>query len=160
MKKSLIALILFLGCLVAGKSQNYESAIGLRLGDPWALSYKNFVNEKTAFEGYIGFRNFPTYSEMRINGAFLSHQKISSVEGLNWYYGVGLGAVFYHFKTNFTGLGGGVSIAASGYIGVEYKLKEIPLLMAIDWVPTFHIGGFDSGFEAGLANLAIRYVLK
>ena len=56
MKKLFFTLAIMFACFAAFSQANYKSAIGLRLGYPASISFKTFVNEKGAFEGFLGYR--------------------------------------------------------------------------------------------------------
>jgi len=142
------------------QGQDYKSAVGLRLGYPISATYKTFVNESMAFEGFVGYRSFFGANFINLNAAVQIHQDIEgeNLEGLEWYYGAGAGYYIWNIDSgsNFNRLG------VSGYLGLSYTLSETPINFSVDWVPTFFIGGdgiFGSGFTGGYGALAVRYVL-
>lgn len=152
-------------CLFAfGQSataQNYSSAIGLRLGYPLSLSYKTFISETNAIEGYVGFRGFSNYNWISLNGAYQIHNEIG-VDGLEWYYGAGAGVQFWSFDFDADGI---TTFSVSGYLGLQYTFEDIPVSISADWVPTYFVGsdiGFGigvRGFGGGYGALAARYTL-
>lgn len=165
--KNLLRLIALTVCLcfafqTEAVAQDYKSAAGLRLGYPWAASYKTFISESNAIEVYAGFRGFTFYNSISINGAYQIHNDIESVEGLQWYYGAGAGVQFWSYS--------GVSesstlFTASGYLGLQYTFVDTPISITADWVPTFVFGdGFggigSTGFGAGVGGIGVRYVLN
>lgn len=154
---SILSIALFIG--INAHAQAYNSAIGLRFGYPTSVSYKKFVSENKAFEGYAGFRSYSFYRAININAALQFHTPIESVEGLKWYWGAGAGLYTYSFDTGFGGDNGGASIAAQGYLGLDYKFESIPLNLSVDWVPSLFIGGYGSGFGADYGALTARYIL-
>ncbi|MEE9373751.1 MAG: hypothetical protein V3V00_11930 [Saprospiraceae bacterium] len=160
MKNTLFVIILLIGSFGVSQAQDYNSAIGLRLGYPLSVTYKTFINESTAIEAFAGFRSFGSYKEFRVNAAYLIHNEMESVDRLKWYYGAGPGFAFYSYNSSFQGNEGGVSITISGYVGLEYTLDETPISFSVDWVPTLFIGGGGSGFGGGYGALAVRYVLN
>jgi len=143
------------------QAQDYKSAVGLRLGYPISATYKTFVNESMAFEGFVGYRSFFGASYINLNAAVQIHQdlELENLEGLQWYYGAGAG----YYIWSFDGAGGSFnSVGISGYLGLSYTLKNTPVNFSVDWVPTVLIGGsgiFGSGFTGSSAALAVRYVL-
>lgn len=157
MKNLLLVFVIFIGAVVSSQAQDYNSAVGVRLGYPMSLSYKKFISENNALEVYGGFRGYGTYSSIRVNGAFLLHKDIDSVENLRWYWGLGAGVAFYSF--DFVTTEGATAITASVYGGLEYTLDGTPVSFSVDWAPTLFIGGFGSGFGASNGALAVRYVL-
>ena len=158
MKNLLFVLALVLGSVGISQAQDYNSAVGLRFGYPLSVSYKMFLNEANAIEAYAGFRNWAFYREVRINGAYLIHNELESVERLKWYYGAGAGVAIFSYDTGYIGDDGGVGLTISGYLGVEYTLDGTPVSFSLDWVPSFYLGGVG-GFGAGYGALAARYVL-
>ena len=67
---------------------------------------------------------------------------------INWYLGVGPSAF----------LGSPFALGASGEIGLEYRFKDAPLAIGLDWRPTFIIvetTNFTNSF-----GLNVRYVFK
>ena len=159
MKIILPILFLFLFLInTDAKSQDFESAIGLRLGFPTSVTYKKFINETNAIEGYIGYRGSSLYNFTAISGAYQIHKDFEDVDRLQWYYGGGASVFF------FSGFGGGSSTAfgPSGYIGLSYTLENTPINFSIDWVPTLFIGAgsvVGSSFAGSSGAIAVRYVL-
>lgn len=141
-------------------SQDFDSAVGLRFGYPLSVTYKTFISETAALEGYVGYRNYAgSVSFFNINAAYQIHQDIEDVDQLQWYYGGGGNIAFW--SGDF--LDRNTSIGISGYAGLSYTFPDIPLNLSIDWVPTFFINGnagFANGFSAGYGSLAARYVLS
>ena len=79
----------------AAQSQSgYKSAIGLRFGYPLSVSYKHFISEPGAIEVFAGFRSYSYYSWFNIGGLYEHHKPISSVDGLQWYFGGGASVFF------------------------------------------------------------------
>jgi len=158
MKNLFLVLIIFIGGLVTSQAQDYDSAIGLRLGYPTSITYKKFVSENNAFEAYGGIRGIGVGTSIRANIAYLIHTELGSTEGLKWYYGGGVGVAFYTFDTGFGG-DTGTSFTVSGYLGLEYTLPDVPVSFSLDWSPTYFLGGFGNGFGADGGALAVRYIL-
>lgn len=141
-------------CLVglAVSAQDFNSAIGARLGNPSALSYKVFLSETNAVEAFGGLYFTGSTVAFAANAAYQIHSdlEIEGVDGLQWYYGGGGGFV--------AGIGDAY-ITLSGYIGLSYTFDDIPLNLSVDWVPTFGLAA-DTGFAGGYGALAARYVLS
>lgn len=68
-------------------------------------------------------------------------------EALKWYVGVGPSMVI---NDDFL-------LGASGEIGLEYRFKEAPIAIGLDWRPTFWIVE-ETDFHAGGFGLNVRYV--
>jgi hypothetical protein len=45
----------------------------------------------------------------------------------------------------------------SGELGLEYRFREVPIAMGLDWRPTFYIVE-NTSFDAGGFGLNIRYI--
>lgn len=141
-------------------SQDFDSAAGLRLGYPTSLSYKKFINESSALEGYVGYRGYYRTRFISFSGAYLIHKDIEEVDNLQYYFGGG--ASVYLWSSDFD-IRNTTSLGLQGYLGLSYTFEELPLNLSIDWVPTVFINGlvgYGSGFGAGYGSLAIRYVLS
>ncbi|MEL7160083.1 MAG: hypothetical protein AAFN92_04940 [Bacteroidota bacterium] len=164
--KNLLRLIALTVCLCfafqsEAVAQDYKSAVGLRLGTPWAASYKTFISESSAIEVYASYRGFSAWSWVGINGAYQIHNDLGSTDGLQWYYGGGAGVQFWSVGTGF-GDGSGTLITVAGYLGLQYTFPDAPISLTADWVPTFFIGdgfGAFNSFGAGYGNFGVRYVL-
>ncbi len=157
-------------CTLAGitnmnaQVQDYKSAIGLRFGYPLSLSYKTFISDPAAIEGYVGFRSYSYYSWFNIGALYQHHMPIKSVDGLAWYVGGGANVFFWSYdKDYYPGYAdfSTTSFGISGCIGLDYKFDKIPLNLSVDWLPTVIIGGeFLSGFGGSYGALSARYILK
>lgn len=161
MKKLFFTLALALGCFVAAYSQNYKSALGLRLGYPISATYKHFISEPGAIEVFAGFRSWTYYSWFNVAGAYEHHFPISGVDGLNWYVGGGASAFFWNYKDLFPGdNSASTSIGIMGVLGLDYKFDNAPVNLSVDWMPIFFVNGYGNGFGGGYGALSARYVLK
>jgi hypothetical protein len=132
------------------KAQDYKSAIGLRLGYPWGVTYKTFLNETGAIDLFLGTR----YSGLTIGGMYQVHNDISDVEGLKWYWGGGAIATFYDY-----GGSSDLSVGINGVVGLDYKFADAPFNLSLDIMPAFLFGGYYEGFEIW-GGLSARYVIK
>jgi len=139
-------------------AQDFDSAVGLRLGYPTSVTYKKFISETNALEAYAGYRSFVGASFVTVSGAYQIHKDIESVDRLQWYYGGG--ASVYLWSVDFGS--GSTSIGLQGYLGLSYTLNNTPVNFSVDWIPTFFINGLEGygrGFGGGYGTLAVRYVL-
>jgi hypothetical protein len=142
-------------------AQDYKSAVGARLGSPFAASYKTFLNDKNAVEVYASFRSYSSVATFfGINAAYQIHSPIESVAGLKWYYGAGAGVAFWSFDNDFLTDSGSTSILLSGYLGLEYTFSGTPVSISADWVPSYYLSGYGDGFGADAGALAVRYILN
>ncbi|MEP6713897.1 MAG: hypothetical protein ABJA37_15830 [Ferruginibacter sp.] len=157
MKKKLltaaIILVISIGAVSAQSnvgSQDYETAIGVKFY-PGAITVKHFVSDKNALEGIGYFFNYGT----RITGLYEIHSELNNAGGLKWYIGPGAHIGFYSNK-----YGGATSIGVDGVLGLDYKFKDAPINLSLDWQPSFEFGNkYNNGFNGNWGGLSIRYVL-
>ncbi len=156
MKKTLLVagIILSLGLGTASAQKNasgfdYSTAVGVKFY-PGAISLKHFLNDKNALEGLAYFFN----KGMRITALYEIHNNITSIGGLRWYVGPGAHVAFYNNKY----YGGATLVGVDGVIGLDYKFKDAPLNISLDWQPAFDFGD-GAGFTRSWGGLGIRYVL-
>jgi hypothetical protein len=147
MKKILIlvAATLFTASISA---QEYQKAIGARLGSTLGVTYKQFLSERNAFEIlgdlYVANSNL----SLGVSGLYLWQWNINDAPGLSWFTGPGAtaGLVFGN-NTNF-------NFAVAGMIGLEYKFN-IPLALSIDLNPRWYfLNGYGLGWSGALS---VRY---
>lgn len=158
-----IASMLLFGLMLAAptQAQNYQSAIGARLGVPFSVSYKTFVSGSNALEVFGGLRGSSFYRWINVGALYQIHKAIPDVEGLAWYFGGGASAFFYSFDDDFVGDNDtSVAFGILGDLGLDYKFADAPVNLSLDWVPIFFINGYTSGFGGGYGALSIRYVLR
>jgi len=160
-KKLILAAALVLGCSLAIYSQEYKSALGLRLGYPTSISYKQFISDPGAFELFAGFRSWSGYSWTNVGAMYQHHMDIDGVDGLKWYFGGGASVFFWNFRNSFNrGDAGNTSIGLMGVLGLDYKFATAPVNLSLDWVPIFFVNGWGNGFGGGYGALSVRYTLK
>ena len=141
--------------------QNYNSAIGLRLGSPWAASYKKFISDRHAIELYAAYRGYSLYNWFSVNGAYQIYNDFPNVDNLQWYFGGGAGVLFWNYDNAFLGdNSSSTTIAIQGYLGLEYTFEDVPVSISADWIPSFYLSGYGDGFGAGYAGLGVRYILS
>ncbi len=157
MKKLLIVSMFTLAINTFTKAQNlssnYETAIGLKLY-PGALTIKHFIAENKAVEGLGYF-----YKDgFRVTGLYEMHYDIAGIDGLKWYVGPGAHVGFWNdnWKTKYPDRNSNIAIGIDGVLGLDYKIKDVPLNISFDWQPSLNIIGYTY-FEAGWGGLGIRY---
>ena len=148
---------------VSLQAQNYSNAVGARLGSPTSVSYKAFINDQAALEGYAGFRWWSWGSFTNVSGAYLMHNDIVEVPGLQWYYGGGASVFFWNYNSDVVNSSlSNTSLGIQGYLGIEYTFDTTPISLSLDWVPTIYLGGDLNGlstFGGGYGSLGVRYVI-
>lgn len=147
------AFFIFLCTTTKAQSYNegssYTTAVGIKFLDGAGISFKHFINDKTAIEG-IGFFGG---GGARITGLYEIHFDIQSAEGLKWYVGPGAHIGFYK---NIAGLGNSSFLGVDGVLGLDYKVKGAPLNLSLDWQPTFEFG-LNRGFIGSWGGFGVRY---
>jgi hypothetical protein len=131
------------------EGSDYKTAIGIKFLDGAGISFKHFINDKAAIEG-IGFFGG---GGARITGLYEIHFDIESVDGLKWYVGPGAHVGFYK---NIAVLGSSSFIGVDGVLGLDYKVKNAPLNLSLDWQPTFEFG-LNRGFIGSWGGFGVRY---
>lgn len=163
MKKLIFTFAIALCCVFTAQSQEYKTAVGLRLGSPFSISLKHFISEKGAVEVYAGFRHWAYVNAVNIGGFYQHHTNIASVDGLKWYYGGGAGVWLWTYNKNFNfgATYGNTNFAIMGCLGLDYKFADAPINLSADWVPAFVFGdAYYGGFGPGYGALSVRYTLK
>jgi hypothetical protein len=165
---TLFVVLAVLFCSTSLTAQStYDSAIGLRLGSPWSVSYKTFLNgSNNAIEVFASLRtnlidNSHRWGSFGVGGGYQVHNPIESVDGLQWYYGVGASVYFYFYDSGFEGFvnEANIGLGVLGFLGLDYKFEDAPINISLDWVPAFAFNGYGRGFGADRGALAVRYTL-
>jgi hypothetical protein len=159
--KALLITVLLSGLFSTGKAQDYETAVGVRLGFAQSLSIKHFVGSDLAIEGLLGRYYYGGFN-LAILGE-LHREQAFGADGLWWYYGGGghLGSYGWtnnnpRWKDQYNG--NRLVIGLDGILGLEYNIKEIPFNVSLDFKPTFDLIGWQ-GYGNGGA-FSIRYIFR
>ena len=162
----LIHLVLVLLFIFAGycplNGQDYDKAIGMRLGSPVSISYKTFHTEKLAFEVFWSFKSYSNRKWHALSGAVQQYKTVDfiDVEDLNWYYGGGVSVYFWSSRAGAAPEELPTSsIGINGYLGLEYTFPSRPFAVSLDWIPTWYINGIDRGLTYGFGSLGVRYII-
>ena len=155
MRKSVFSILIGLLVSVGSISaQNYDNAVGLRLGWGFGGSIKHFFDDSKAIEGIAQFGGlYSRYAQ--ITGLFQIHKPLDDVApGLQWYFGGGGFVGFFSglYSTRSTRIG----VVAN--IGLDYAFEDLPLNLSLDWAPGFAFVGFGNFFGARTGGLAVRYI--
>lgn len=126
------------------KSLTYKTAAGVKIWDGAGLTLKTFLDTKNALE-FIGFFN---NAGTRISGLYEIHGDLNTESNLKWYIGPGAHVGLYKGNNTVVGI--------DGVVGIDYKFKDLPLNLSIDWQPTFEFGS-GYGFGGNLGGLGVRY---
>ena len=155
MKKfvSLLAVILFTAAFTIVSAQKtsgtkYTTAIGVKLY-PGGITVKQALMKNASLEGIAYFWN-----GLRVTGLYEIHYNIEGIKGLRWYAGAGAHVAFNdeaYLAENTIGL--------DGVLGLDLKIKNVPLNLSLDWQPSFDFR-VANGFNGGFGGLSVRYVLN
>ena len=131
----------------------YKHALGVKMY-PSAISYKQFYRTNKALEilGYFTLDGFRTTAMVE------KYMPIDGNENLTWYvgYGAHLGLWSEEWKKNNPNHRAGIALGVDGILGMDYKIKNAPLEISVDWQPSFNFVG-ASYFESGWAGIGVRY---
>lgn len=156
MKKIILSVIMILGLVSITQSQEIaKNALGIRPGTNNGFgvetSYQRGLSDNNRLEFNLGWRDVRDYHA--IKGLAL-YQWVWNLDGnFNWYAGAGCGVASWDYDDDDSG----VSVLATGDIGIEYGFKEFPLLLSIDVRPEIGSGNYDdNNFELDL-GLGIKF---
>ncbi|WP_044173900.1 hypothetical protein [Flectobacillus major] len=154
--KLLFSAILFVGLFSfvhQSQAQLYKSALGLRLGAANGITYKTFVSNNAAFEAIGTFR----YKGFGLTGLYEVHGRAFDSRDFNWF--IGGGGHVYFWGDNHPGFinNDNRTVAGlDGILGLEGKVRTIPLAISLDWKPTINIINYSSFWGDEFA-LSFRY---
>lgn len=139
-------------------SSSYKNAIGIKTT---GISFKHFLTPKNAVEFNASFWRWGGV----LSGSYQIHHDISNSPGLKWYIGPAayVGAYRHRYYDNGNKKYYSSSILGiGGIIGLDYKFRDAPINLALDWQPSIEFIGGDydhSGtrFGAYWVGAAIRY---
>lgn len=154
MKKNVFVMLILFMMISASSigqrrnAEDYTTAIGVRFY-PGAITFKQNLIHGNKIEAIAYF-----WKGTRLTGLYEHYYDIEGLGGLQWYVGTGIHVTMYN-NDNYSG---GSYFGVDGVLGLDYKIKNTPLNLSLDWQPSFDFGG-DSGFNGGFGGLGVRYVL-
>lgn len=138
------------------KAQDYQNAIGVRVGNYNGLTYKTFIAADKAIDLNLAFDNGQNddddYKNVFLTALYQVHNPFPGANGLKWYYGAGgsLG------RLKYKKLDGKIFLSIDGVLGLDYKLAEAPLNFSFDWRPRLGLTP-ASDLYINDVGLAIRF---
>jgi hypothetical protein len=166
-KKILLLIIVFSMAGLArtsGKSrgQLYEWSLGVRAGTPLQISAKHFLNKGLCLEGMLGYYSFNSEIHWRMAGAALQfHFPFPESRNLTFYAGGGFSVHNWVWKHSINGRAYPKTVfGAFTQVGVEYKMKKVPLALSVDWMPIYQAAGYDQGLGIAYGAIGIRFILR
>jgi hypothetical protein len=153
MKKLLFVVVLTGLSAVAG-AQVSSNALGGRLygGDAYSgaeLSYQKGLNDRNRLELDASFGFKQDFTRLALVGIY--HWNWNIAGGFNWYVGPGATVAYDNFDGNTY-----VNVGVGGQIGIEYKFRDLPVLVSLDSRPIWDFLGDVNGLGWGAA-LGIRF---
>ncbi|MCC8087843.1 MAG: hypothetical protein LIO79_01015 [Rikenellaceae bacterium] len=136
MKKFILLLIIAVGTASLSRAQDYNWSIGLRGG-----GVSSGVTAKVSIDGYNAIEAMVSFTHgTNVYVLYERHMPIIS-DGFSFYYGAGgnIGSWKRHGKKKFT-------VGIDGILGLDYKIKNVPLALFVDYKPGLNIAG-HAGFR-------------
>lgn len=157
MKRVLLLVSIFLaGLTLCSRAQSFQTAIGVRIGEPSGITVLHYMSPQNALEGILGIGS----NWFTITGLYEFHSQFST-PGLGWFVGGGahVGALDrqYYYNDRYYGSGGFI-LGVDGILGLDYTIPGAPLNLSLDWKPDITLASF-SGVYAGEFGLSVRYTI-
>jgi hypothetical protein len=151
----LTGLLIFSGISVAHGQKDYNTALGVRMGLTAGLTVKQFVSQRSAFEGIISSR----WHGFLITGLYEIHQNVFNNNRFNFYYGFG-GHVGYwnvgrYDHPWYKNSGQYTAFGVDGILGLEYSFPGVPINLSLDWKPMLNLVNY-TGFWGDDVGLSVR----
>ncbi|MBO0323987.1 hypothetical protein J0X14_16885 [Muricauda sp. CAU 1633] len=152
MKKTLIVFVILVFFSLAVKAQtNYSAALGVGVD---AISYATFIeatgkyffSSKHAVQADVGFDGRGTI----LTALYSYHNEFFGTKGLRWYVGTGPSIVLWN--------GGENTFALRPHLGLDYKIKDVPFIINIDWRPAIVLSNGDN--EVGALGLGLQFAFN
>jgi hypothetical protein len=145
MLREMKKVLLITGLILAGSAnaQNYTRDAGMRLGDFFTLTYRQYMDEDQALEGMMSFgHGGMTFTVLK---EFFEPRLSHLSENLFFQYGFGAHVGFRnmdHYRVlnrtyelddwTLTPL-----LGIDGIVGLEYRFPDLPVLIGLDFKPYF-----------------------
>ena len=134
LKKLLLAIVLMAIFTSKLSAQEYNLAVGLRLGYDSGISARYFFMPHNAVEGILSF----SPNAFKITGLYQFQMPFLSVDNLDWFVGIGahIGSVTRYFQQR-KNLDHAFLFGADLIGGIEYVFPTAPFAISLDWKPSF-----------------------
>lgn len=134
-------------------AQQYDRALGARIGLSQGITYKHFVNRDFAMEGMA------LVKEHGYNLTLLVEKQDDFLDtrGLQWFYGIGGHTdILLPVNAEETSKSMALFFGLDAIFGFEYKLRRKPFAISVDWKPTMIVQQ-GSGNLRNEGALSVRY---
>lgn len=162
MRKYLVFILFLVFSSVASAQHSYKTAVGLRLAYGTGIDVKhNLGDGESSIEGIVNLQ----WRGVLITGLYEKNFPVfKAEEGFRFYMGAGAHVGFWsnyrrHPWYDEKDKRDHVALGIDGIIGLEYTLGDVPLNLAIDWIPMLNIAD-EAHFWGGGLGLSIRYAIK
>ena len=134
-------------------AQNYNTALGVRLGYDSGLTLKHFFTQENAAEIILSIS--PRY--FQVTGMYDYQQLVPGSSDLSWVVGLGghLGGIHHDKEKYRSNLLLGVDLM----VGLEYSVARTPYTIAIDWKPSFNFTNSYNDYWLNGFAISLRYTL-
>lgn len=153
--------LFFAGINQVNAQHEYSTALGLRFGYGTGIDVKHNLDESSSIEGLVDLQ----WHGLLITGLYEKNfPVIKQEDGFRFYMGGGAHVGFWSNYRNHpwyeeSDNRNHVALGVDGIIGLEYTFGEIPLNLAIDWIPMLNIAD-HAAFWGGGVGLSVRYAIK
>lgn len=147
-------------------SVTYKNALGIRAGGTSGFTYKRIGSGGSAFELIAG----GWWNGFSVTGLFERYQGAGTA-GLSWYYGGGAhiasygGPSYYkdryyydrRYRYYYNRGEGDLAAGIDGIVGLEYKIKPIPVAISLDIKPFIEVNTFGGAYMALDPGLGVKF---
>jgi len=143
------------------QAQDYQTALGLRIGPSYGITVKHFLKSNAAIEGILQTRR----GGFNLIGLYEFHGTAFQTRGLKYFIGGGAhignwdGKNGYPWYSNKDDDGNFIAFGIDGIIGLEYTFIDAPVNLALDWKPAFNLIE-HTGFWGDELAFTVRFTFK
>ncbi|HXL55005.1 MAG TPA: hypothetical protein VN958_02030, partial [Chitinophagaceae bacterium] len=130
----------------------YHQAIGIKFPGGFSVTYKQFVTASNNLEAQATIWN----KGFRLSGLYeFNFYSFDKVDGLAWFLGPGVHLGFWkdQYQKDYDSK---ADFGIDGIIGLDYKFRDVPVNVSIDWQPAVTLVG-SAGFTPSYGGIGVRY---
>ncbi len=161
MKRLVLLGFIVISSVLSTNAQDFDMAVGGRLGVPFGVSFKKFINETDAIDITMGFSGAGVGTSLSILGQYQRHADIDfeDVENLQWFYGLAVSGNRWGYVGHH-----GVYVGGHAAFGLSYTLEDYPINLSIETNPGLFLGLSDR-YNKGLflsyySGICGRFILN
>jgi hypothetical protein len=130
----------------------YNHALGVKFPGGLSLTYKKFITDTRNLEAQLT----AWHEGFRVAGLYeFNFYTFDKVPELSWFVGPGAHIGFWKSSYEKT-YNSTADVGIDGIIGLDYKFKDAPINVSVDWEPSVTLIG-SAGFTPVFGGIAIRY---